>query len=146
MWNVSIAPASMKYIARRPRIAKMFDVKTMSGSLVSAKIAGTESTAKTMSLSSRKSSATSRGVAHRRPSRRTKKRCPCREGVTGTNRVNSLITGFLSGWISFSGAKNSLTPVRIRNAPNRMTTQWYCISTAPRAMKIARNTRAPRMP
>jgi len=29
MWNLSMAPASMKYIARSPRMAKMFDVKTM---------------------------------------------------------------------------------------------------------------------
>ena len=57
------APASRKYIARRPRMAKTFEVKTMSGSFVSAKIAGTESIAKITSLSSRNTSATSSGVA-----------------------------------------------------------------------------------
>ena len=63
----------MKYIERRPRIAKTFEVKTISGSRVSAKMAGTESTAKTMSVISRKSSATKSGVASSAPPWRTKK-------------------------------------------------------------------------
>ncbi len=58
----------MKYIERRPRIANTFEVNTMNGSRVSAKIAGTESIANTMSLPSRQRSATSNGVAHSRPS------------------------------------------------------------------------------
>ena len=44
----------------------MFDVKTISGSLVKPKIAGTESSAKTMSEISTTSSATNSGVATRR--------------------------------------------------------------------------------
>ena len=63
MWNLSIAPASIKYRARKPRIAKVFDVKTINGSFVSAKMAGTESTAKMTSVASKKSSATNKGVA-----------------------------------------------------------------------------------
>ena len=66
-WKRSIAPASRKYMARRPRMAQTFDVNTMSGSRVSAKMAGTESTANTTSLTSRNTSATSSGVACRRP-------------------------------------------------------------------------------
>ncbi len=41
----------------------MFDVNTISGSLVSAKIAGTESIAKMMSENSMNTSATNSGVA-----------------------------------------------------------------------------------
>ena len=67
-------------------MAKTFDVKTMSGSRVRAKMAGTESTANTTSLASRQSSATRSGVAQSRPSRRTRKRCPCNSGVTGSTR------------------------------------------------------------
>ena len=37
-------------------------------------------------------------------------------------------------------------PVRIRNAPNSTTIQWYCISTEPSEMKSARKISAPRMP
>jgi hypothetical protein len=61
--NLFTIPASIKYIARRPRIANIFDVKTISGSFVIAKIAGTESTAKIISDTSMKSSATINGVA-----------------------------------------------------------------------------------
>ncbi len=57
----------MKYMDRRPRIAKMLEVNTTNGSSVSAKMAGTESMAKTMSLASRHSRATSRGVAQPAP-------------------------------------------------------------------------------
>ena len=60
--NRSITPANIKYIDRNPRIANMFDVKTINGSRVSAKIAGTESTAKIMSLSSKNTSARKSGV------------------------------------------------------------------------------------
>ncbi len=41
----------------------MFEVKTMKGSLVTAKIAGIESTAKTRSVHSIRTSTTSSGVA-----------------------------------------------------------------------------------
>ena len=46
----------------------MFDVNTISGSAVIAKIAGTLSTAKMMSVASRKSRAMNSGVACHRPS------------------------------------------------------------------------------
>ncbi|MNT13857.1 hypothetical protein D3C72_1488390 [compost metagenome] len=47
----------------RPKIAKMFEVNTISGSLVRAKIAGTESTAKIISVNSMNTNATKSGVA-----------------------------------------------------------------------------------
>lgn len=56
----------MKDIARRPRIANTFEVNTMKGSAAMAKIAGTESIAKMMPLSSRNNSATISGVAGHR--------------------------------------------------------------------------------
>ena len=52
----------------------MFDVKTMNGSLVTAKIAGIESTAKTRSVHSISTSTRSSGVATRLPSCRIVKR------------------------------------------------------------------------
>src|SRR5829696_7775072 len=76
----------MKKSARKPRIAKMFEVKTMSGSFVTAKIAGTESTAKITSVASRKTRATSSGVAKFLPSIRVKNFPPSSAGVTGITR------------------------------------------------------------
>ena len=66
MWNLSAAPASRKYRLRRPRIANTLLVNTMNGSLVTAKIAGTLSTANTMSLTSIMQSATKSGVPTQR--------------------------------------------------------------------------------
>ena len=145
-WNSSTAPASRKYIERRPRIAITFEVKTMSGSRVMAKMAGTESTAKTMSLNSRKTSATNRGVACHTPESLTKNLCPSSNGVTGTRRRTRRISGFFSGARGLSGANIILMPVTMRNTPNSTTTMWYCMSRAPIAMKIARKTSAPMMP
>src|SRR5215210_1791938 len=45
-----IKPASMKYKARRPRMAKALEVQTTNVSVVIAKIAGMESTANTTSV------------------------------------------------------------------------------------------------
>ena len=59
----SAMSASRKYIARRPRIAKTFDVSTMNGSVVIAKIAGIESTAKMRSETSTSTSTRNSGVA-----------------------------------------------------------------------------------
>ena len=65
--------ASTKYSERSPRIAKMFDVKMMNGSRVTAKMAGMESTANITSLLSTSNSASNRGVAISLPSTRTMK-------------------------------------------------------------------------
>ena len=76
-------------MARRPRIAKAFEVNTRNGSCVTAKIAGMESIAKTMSVTSTSTSTMSSGVAMRRPARRTVNRCPTKSSVVGTKRWNS---------------------------------------------------------
>jgi Predicted membrane protein len=68
-WNFPTAPARRKKSARSPRIAQMFDVKTRSGSRVIAKIAGTESIAKTTSDISMKTRARRSGVPMSRPPR-----------------------------------------------------------------------------
>jgi len=59
---------STKNSERKPMMAKMFDVNTMNGSLARAKIAGTESMAKMMSLNSMKARATKSGVTQILPS------------------------------------------------------------------------------
>ena len=48
---------------RSPRMANMFEEKTMNGSVVTPKTAGTESTANTMSLSSMQVKTSRSGVA-----------------------------------------------------------------------------------
>ena len=157
MWNLSCAPASRKYRLRRPRMAKTLLVKTMNGSLVTAKIAGTLSTAKTMSLTSIMHSATKSGVPTQRSALApvpcgsracsfTRNCCPWSLGVSGIHRRRSLRMGFFSGSASRSGAKMILMPVKMRNAPKMMTTALYWMSAAPIAMNTARNASAPRMP
>ena len=81
--NIIISPAIAKYSERRPRIANAFEVKTMNGSCVTAKIAGIESTANTTSAKSTSSSVTNSGVAARVPSTIVKKRSPSSLSVTG---------------------------------------------------------------
>lgn len=59
---------------RRPRMAKTFEVYTINGSSVIARMAGIESTAKIRSVVSTANRTTKSGVAHRRPSLLTKNR------------------------------------------------------------------------
>ncbi len=89
----------------------MLDVKTMRGSLVRAKIAGTESTANTMSVISRKSTAMKSGVACFVPSRVTKNFCPWSSLVTGMRFLNSLMAAFSSGSTPSSLASIMRMPV-----------------------------------
>ena len=65
--------ASTKYSERRPRMANTFEVNTRKGSVVTAKMAGMESTANSRSLVSTTTRARSIGVAARRPSIAVKK-------------------------------------------------------------------------
>src|ERR671911_1418208 len=58
-----IRPASIKYKARKPRMAKALEVHTTKVSVVIAKIAGIESTAKTTSVDSTAIRTASSGVA-----------------------------------------------------------------------------------
>lgn len=123
--NFLTTPASIKYIARKPSIANTFDVKTISGSFVIAKIAGTESTANIISDTSMKSNAINKGVAYKTPSFFMKNFCPSILGVTLNNFLKSFITGLFSGLMGFSGAKIILKPVSIKNTPNIITINWY---------------------
>lgn len=61
---------------RSPMMAKILEVKTTNGSLVSAKIAGTESMANMMSLNSMKANATNSGVTQVFPSISTQNLSP----------------------------------------------------------------------
>jgi len=74
--NLATAPANTKYSDRNPRMANTFEVNTISGSRVSAKIAGTESMANTISLISIAISARNSGVACQRPAILEKKCLP----------------------------------------------------------------------
>ena len=65
--NFAIALDSAKYSERSPRIAKTLLVKTMNGSVVIAKIAGMESTAKMRSVVSTSTRETASGVSIQRP-------------------------------------------------------------------------------
>lgn len=65
-----------KYIDRNPKIAKMFELKTMNGSEVMAKMAGILSNANRISVSSMINSAKNRGVAALTPILVTKKEFP----------------------------------------------------------------------
>ena len=62
MWKRSATSTSRKYRARKPMMANRFDVKTMNGSVVMAKIAGIESTANTRSVTSIRISTRNSGV------------------------------------------------------------------------------------
>ena len=66
--NRSCRSASRKYSARRPRMAKAFDANTMNCSRLTARTAGTESTAKITSVASISTSTANSGVASRLPS------------------------------------------------------------------------------
>ena len=57
-------------------MAKAFEDHTMNGSLLTARTAGTESTAKTTSVASTSMSTTNSGVAMRRPSFLVNSFCP----------------------------------------------------------------------
>ena len=95
----------------------------MSGSRVSAKIAGTESIAKMMSLASKHSNAAASGVAQILPSFLTKKWYSCNSLVTGKRRRNDRITKLRSGRTGSPELMAIWTPVKIRNAPKNSTIQ-----------------------
>jgi superfamily II DNA helicase RecQ len=64
------------YPQSQASMAKIFEVKTMRGSFVIAKIAGTESTAKMMSVNSKNMRAKNKGVTWTSPSTLWKNFCP----------------------------------------------------------------------
>ena len=118
----------------------------MKGSLVIAKIAGTLSTAKTMSVNSMKTSVSRSGVPMRRPDSLIRNFPSCRVGVIGRNFLRRRRMTFSAGSGCDSGPKATLRPVNARKTPKKSGTQEICMSTEPRAMKMPRKTMAPRMP
>ena len=112
-------PASMKYIARRPRIAKTFDVSTMNGSIVIAKMAGMESTANTMSTMPISRITTNSGVAIRTPSCTVKKFSPSYVAEIRMWLRIHRNAGLASRSGSWPVASHIFTPVKTRNAPKR---------------------------
>jgi len=96
----------------------MFDVNTMNGSRVTAKMAGIESTAKMTSVTSTRISAMSSGVATRRPFSIVRKREPSNRDVDGITRRASRRTRPSSGRCRWLRWRKSLIPVTMRKAPN----------------------------
>ena len=93
-------------------MAKMFEVKTMNGSLVMPKMAGTLSTANSTSVLSITSSTRNSGVMHRRPFSTAKKRlCRGSRLATGNSRLASRSTRLFSGGPRSPLCIASLTPV-----------------------------------
>ncbi len=86
--------ASKKNSARKPKIAKMFEKKTIYGSKVTEKIAGIESNAKIMSEISIKTKTKNSGVANHNFSRFLIKKCsPTKRGNIRKCFDKNLITG-----------------------------------------------------
>src|SRR5690554_5186453 len=81
--NLSSMPTIKKYIDRKPITASMFELNTMKGSAVMARMAGMLSMAKNRSVSSMMISATNSGVAYFFPFILTKNLSPCMVVVTG---------------------------------------------------------------
>ena len=106
-----------KYIDRRPRIASMFEVKTIKGSAVIASIAGILSRAKRISVSSIIIKAINRGVARRFPSICIKKLAPSVSVVTGKTFFIFLKIKESFGSKSVSSDLNILNAVNSRKAP-----------------------------
>ena len=62
-------------------------------------------------------------------------------------RLRNLSSGFFAMSGTWSAMIHILTPVKIRKAPNRYSTQLnWLTSVAPRPIMMARNTITPRMP
>ena len=89
----------------------MFEVKTMNGSRVTAKIAGIESTAKTTSVASTTSSTGRSAVAYHRPRTFTMKLPSPKWRTIGNTLPKSLRIGFCSGWVSTSWPTRIFPPV-----------------------------------
>ena len=139
--------ASRKYSDRRPRIAKMFEVNTMSGSRVSAKIAGTESTANTMSVTSRHEQGDEqRGrVAAGRPAH--EEALAVQLVVTGNRRRNEPDQRVALGVDRLLRARRaSCRPVTMRKAPNSYDHPVELHEDRAQGDEEARKTSAPRMP
>ena len=134
-------------------MAKILLVYTINGSGVIAKIAGTESIAKTKSAISTRIKLKSKGVAKiaifpvEGSCWRTVNAWPCNVSVTRMRDFKNRSTGLLaiSGW--WSTMMSILIPVANNMTANKYITQANSItSAAPRPIMIARSTITPNMP
>ena len=94
-----------------PRIANAFEANTRYGSFDTARIAGTESTAKITSVISTTNSAPSNGVAIFLPLTRVKNFWPSSSSLIGTNRLSSPSPRVDSSSPSSSRCLMTLAPV-----------------------------------
>src|SRR5690606_9125057 len=140
---------SRKNIDRSPNMAKMLEKKTIYGSLVTAKIAGMESTAKMRSVNSITNKTRKSGVMYRFPFSRWKKSPFTKLGYTAKYLDANLTTRWFLGSISSSVFRliNITMPVYTKKKPNKYNIQpnWL-ISAAPTKIKIKRSTMAPIIP
>jgi len=100
-------------------MAKTFEVKTMNGFCVTAKMAGMESSANTRSVVSTMINTSARVVSSVRRLMRTRNFSPCISSATGKIFRARRMTGFFSGSTPSSSVNSILTPVKTRNAPKR---------------------------
>ena len=143
----SATPASRKYIARRPKIANRFEVSTMNGSVVTAKIAGILSTAKMTSLSSTRINTSISGVTNSRPFLRTKNFSSSMVSVMRKWPRSQRTNGLSPIPEASSFASAIFTPVNSRNAPNTYSSHSnWVISQLPAKIMIVRRTIAPSTP
>ena len=87
--------------------------------MVTAKIAGIESTAKIRSVTSTSTRTVNSGVASRTPLRRTKNFAPSYESVLGISRRVSARIRLFAGSPWSLRCRNIWMPVSTRKAPNR---------------------------
>ena len=128
-------------------MAKAFDEKTMNDSWLTASTAGTLSTAKITSVNSTRTSTANSGVARRRPSIFVNRCGPSSFSVLGTTRLTKRMNLLSAGLYSSSPDSSMRTAVKIKKAPKMYSTQSNrSMSATPAKMKIARITRAPKMP
>src|SRR5690606_19382056 len=160
----SIEFANKKYNERSPKIAKILDVYRIKGSSgAMAKIDGILSTAKTKSVISITASATKSGVAYLTPALTIKNLSLLNSLVTLKNLCTKRTPKFL--FISFSSSSPSdedhdFIPATMRKKPNTVSTTftlkpvskrfrftYVCLmSSTPAKMKIALNSKAPKIP
>ena len=98
-------------------MANTFEVKTMNGFLVTAKMAGMESTANSKSVVSTINNTSASGVKAVRPRSTVKNFCPLNSVVTGRSLRAARMTRFFSGSGGLSPTKIILMPVNSKTAP-----------------------------
>ena len=122
-------------------------VSTMNGSLVIAKMAGMESTAKITSVNAIKQITMKSGVAMRLPFSSVMNFSPSKFLLTGKNLRSNFSAGLLFKSGSLPAAHHILIPVNTRKAPNTYKTQWNSASSQlPARIMTVRKTMAPTMP